>query len=297
MTLVQVRGRRLGLTNLNKVYWPDGRTKGDLIAYYTAVGEYAIRYLEGRPVVMSRYPDGITGKHFYQKERPESTPEWIETVPVAHDEGMRIVNYVVYRGLETLVWLANLGCIEMHSWISKVGTLAHPDIAVIDLDPAEGATFEQVVEVARLARTALREFGLNGFPKTSGATGLHVFIPVEPRHTFSEVTRAMKIIAEFIVRICPFATIERIVSKRTGKVYVDYLQNTFGKAMAFPYSVRPRPGAPVSAPLRWEELERPAWRPDDFNMDSMPERLRTAGDLYEGFFDARSSLEGILALG
>ncbi|MDI6907632.1 MAG: non-homologous end-joining DNA ligase [Thermoanaerobacterales bacterium] len=295
MPRVLVDEVELELTNLEKIYWPaDGYTKGDLLSYYREVGPAAVNYLAGRPAVMNRFPDGISGENFYQKDCPPHAPEWVRTAAVEHEE--KTVRYVVHGDLATLLWVANLGAIEMHAWLSRVPDLMRPDIAVIDLDPAEGATFAQVIEVAKLARVALGEFGLDGFPKTSGATGLHLFVPVEPRHSFTEVTRAMKVVAELIVQACPFATVERLVERRRGKVYVDYLQNTFGKSMAFPYSVRPRPGAPVSAPLSWDELEEPDWRPGDLNIRTIPERLAKKGDLYEGFFARRGTLEDILAL-
>ncbi len=296
MPRVLVDGRELDLTNVDKTYWPDGRTKGDLIAYYSGVGEYAVRYLDGRPVVMSRYPDGISGKHFYQKECPESAPEWIETVPVAHDNGTRIVNYVVYRGVETLVWLANLGCIEMHALLARADRLEFPDLAVLDLDPAAGTTFRQVTAVALLVQTLLGEFGLAGFPKTSGATGVHIFIPLEPVYTYREVTQAMEAAARLITNVCDFATTERVVDRRAGKVYIDYLQNTFGKSMAFPYSVRPLPGAPVSTPLDWPELAN-LEDPSRFNMRTVLERLQNRGDPYAGLFRRRYRLEPLLGLG
>lgn len=295
MPRVRVDNVALELTNLEKVYWPaEGYTKGDLLSYYRLVGPAAVTYLAGRPAVMNRFPDGITGKNFYQKDCPAHAPEWVKTAAVEHEE--KTVRYVLHGDLATLLWLANLGTIEMHAWLSRVPVLYRPDIAVIDLDPAKGATFTQVVEVAKLARVALAEFGLEGFPKTSGATGLHLFIPLEPRYSFAEVTQAMKVIARLIVQACPFATVERPVERRRGKVYVDYLQNTFGKSMAFPYSVRPHAGAPVSAPLTWDELEKPEWRPGDFNIRTMPGRLDKKGDLYDGFFARRGRLEELLAL-
>jgi len=295
MPRVRIGDRELDLTNLDKVYWPrEGYTKGDLLAYYRDAGPAAVPYLAGRPAVMNRFPDGITGENFYQKDCPAHAPVWVRTAAVEHKD--KTVRYVVHGDLATVLWLANLGAIEMHAWLSRTPSLTRPDIAVIDLDPAEGATFAQVIEVAGLARTALEEFGLEGFPKTSGATGLHLFVPIEPRYSFAEVTQAMKVVAELIVQACPFATVERTVERRRGKVYVDYLQNTFGKSMAFPYSVRPRPGAPVSTPLGWDELDDPGWRPEDFNIRTVPGRLAERGDPYRGFFDRRGRLEPLLEL-
>lgn len=295
MPWVGLDGRKLELRNLEKIFWPDeGYTKGDLLAYYTAVSPVMLPYLAGRPAVMHRYPDGIAGSHFYQKDCPAQAPTWVNSMPVKHSG--KTVHYVLHGDPATLLWLANLGAIEMHAWLSRAPDPLHPDIAVIDLDPDEGATFEQVVEVGKMARTALAEFGLEGFPKTSGATGLHLFVPVQPRYSFAEVTKAMKVIAHFIVQVCPFATVERRVERRKGKVYVDYLQNAYGKSMAFPYSVRPRPGAPVSTPLAWSELERLDWVPGDFNIRTLAARLSAHGDSYGRFFDHPHCLDDLLIL-
>lgn len=293
MAEVTVDGRTISLTNLDKEYWPGSYVKADLIDYYVRVGDYALACLKGRPVVMNRFPDGIAGKNFYQKNRPEHAPEWMRTVRVGHSE--RTIDYLVYENRATLVWLANQGCIEMHAWLARADRLDHPDLAVLDLDPAEGATFRQAVAVGFLARAVLGEFGLAGFPKTSGATGLHVFIPLVPKHTHREVTRAMALIAGLVTDVCGFATTERVIERRAGKVYIDYLQNAAGRSMAFPYSVRPRPGAPVSTPLDWEELEC-LDDPARFNLRTVPDRLRTHGDPYAGLFVRRYRLDALLAL-
>lgn len=292
---VLIGDRKVELTNLDKIFWPEGFTKGDLVGYYHQVAPFVLRYLKDRPVVMSRYPDGINGKHFYQKERPEYTPDWVETVPVAHEGAQRVINYIVCRDEATLVWIANQGAIEMHAWLGKADHLEHPDLAVLDLDPAEGAKWRQVIDVALLARTVLVEFGLAGFPKTSGATGVHIFIPLEPVHTYRETTRAMEAVARLITGVCAFATTERVIERRTGKVYIDYLQNTAGKTMAFPYSVRPLTTAPVSTPVTWEELEG-LQEVKSLNLRTVPERVQTHGDPYAGLFERRYRLEALLDL-
>ncbi len=276
MPTVLIGSRKVDLTNLDKVFWPEGYTKGDLVGYYHRVAPYVLRYLKDRPIVMSRYPDGINGKHFYQKEKPEYTPEWIETLPVAHEGAQRVINYIVCRDEAHLVWIANQGAIEVHAWLGRAGRLEYPDLAVLDLDPAAHATWRQVIDVARLARTVLAEFGLAGFPKTSGATGVHIFIPLEPVHTNRERTRAMEAAARLVTGVCAFATTERAIERRTGKVYIDYLQNTAGKTMAFPYSVRPHPSAPVSTPVTWDELES-LKASNQFNIRTVPDRLQNRG--------------------
>lgn len=294
MPSVLVGNRVVELTNLDKVFWPQGYTKAHLIRYYYEVAPYALRYLKDRPVVMNRFPDGTGGKNFYQKECPEHAPEWVETVSVFHDDAHRVINYVVYRDEATIIWLAQAGCIEMHAWLSRKNDLAHPDIAVLDLDPMPGATFGDAREVALLVREALTGVGLEGFPKTSGATGLHVFIPIAPAYTFQQVAHAMGVIARAVARACPRATVERSVARRGSRVYVDFLQNVYGKTMAFPYSVRPLPGAPVSTPLTWEELLAPALSPEQFNIETVPVRLKEMEDPYAGMLGKAQRLDALL---
>ncbi|MBO8127598.1 MAG: DNA polymerase domain-containing protein [Peptococcaceae bacterium] len=296
MPKINIDGRVVELSNLDKKLWAEGITKADLINYYYKVAPYALAYLKDRPAVMNRFPNGIDKENFYQKECPAYAPEWIATVAIEHSDAEKVVRYIVYRDAATLVWLANQAAIEMHAWLSRVEHISYPDIGVLDLDPAEGAEFEKVREVALLARAALREFGLDGFPKTSGATGIHIFIPLRPVYTFSEVTKALKIIAGFVVKVCPYGTVERKIENRKGKVYVDYLQNTRGKTMAFPYSVRPLPGAPVSMPLSWEEVNDASLRPGDFTIKTTLSRLHRVGDLYAGFFDRRYDLKPLLEM-
>lgn len=282
------------LTNLDKVLWPEGLTKADLVTYYHDVAPYMLAHIQDRPIVTNRFPDGIGGKSFYQKNCPSHAPVWVRTVAVRHNEGRKIVDYIVPHDRPVLVWLANLAALELHMWLSKSGHLDVPDLAVVDLDPAAGASFEQVVAVALLAREALREHGIDGLPKTSGATGVHIYIPLEPRYSFTEVRTAIETLARMITHVCPFATIERAVAERTGKVYVDYLQNGFSRTMTAPYSVRPRPGAPVSMPLTWEQLAAPGWKPADFNITTALTRLPAKGDVFQELFDRRYALDKLL---
>ncbi|MEW5762883.1 MAG: non-homologous end-joining DNA ligase [Bacillota bacterium] len=295
MPAVLVDGREIDLSNLDKVFWPrEGYTKAHLLQYYHEIAPFILRYLKDRPIVMNRFPDGITGENFYQKERPAHTPSWIQTVAVDHEDAGRRINYILCQNEPTLLWLVNQGCIEIHAWLSRSGSLEYPDIAVLDLDPMPGATFDDVRVVALLVREVLDHVGLDGFPKTSGATGLHVFIPIAPAYTFKEVARAMGVVAQAVARVSPRATVERVIARRGPRVYVDYLQNVFGKTMAFPYSVRPLPGAPVSTPITWEELQLPVLLPARFSMVSVPGRLKEKGDLYAGLLDRKQSLDTLL---
>ncbi|TDA69934.1 MAG: DNA polymerase domain-containing protein [Clostridia bacterium] len=284
-------------SHLTKVFWPEGLTKYHLIKYYSDAAGLILPYLKHRPLVMKRYPDGIGGDFFYQKECPAYAPAWVETFPVYHADSRKTVNYILGNNVETLTWLANQGCIEMHAWLSRVEHLEYPDIGVVDLDPAPGVGFADVLEIAALAHQALEEFGLKGFPKTSGATGLHVFLPLPPRWTFKEVTAAMGRLARFIVAVHPKkASIERQLAKRHGKVYLDYLQNARGRSMVSPYSLRALPGAPVSAPLTWEEVLAKDVRPQDFNIHTLLQRVETHGDLYAGLRKTTNDLEPLLEL-
>lgn len=289
---VTVNGHEVKLTNLDKLIWP-GLTKAHLVKYYSDMAPYILPYLYNRPVVMKRYPDGLDGEPFYQKECPGYAPDWVKRQPVEHSE--KVVNYIICNDTATLAWLANQACIEMHAWLARVENLESPDLAVMDLDPAEGAGFADTLEIALLVKRALEEFGLQSFPKTSGAGGLHLFIPVKQCYSWQQVTAAMKYIAELVAGVYPDkATTERKVDKRGGRVYLDYLQNGRGKTMAFPYSLRPLPGAPVSTPLHWQEVERGGVRPWDFNIETIFERLDLQGDIYTGVLDLRQSLDELL---
>ena len=293
----EARQGKLKLTNLDKVFWPEGLTKLDLIKYYIDMAPVILPYLQDRPLVLKRYPDGITGEAFYQKECPAYAPDWIATAPIYHADSDKTINYILGNNEATLVWLANQGCIEIHAWLSRASHLEHPDIAVMDLDPAPGVTFKDVLDIALLVHQALKEFHLSGYPKTSGATGLHIFIPLEPRWTFHQVTAAMGYLARLVAGVYPRkATTERSIPKRKNRVYLDYLQNVRGRSMAFPYSLRPLPGAPVSTPLTWEEVKRGMFSPKDFNIHTARERLQAYGDLYRGFLAQPNDLEPLLKL-
>ncbi|MDK2887995.1 MAG: bifunctional non-ous end joining protein LigD [Thermoanaerobacter sp.] len=289
-----ISGKSLFLTNLDKLFWPqEGLTKAHLIKYYSDIAPFLLPYIHNRPLVLKRYPDGIEGEAFYQKECPDYAPGWVETFPVHHAE--RVINYIICNDLATLLWLANQACIEVHAWLSTRDNIECPDLAVMDLDPAEGATFRDVLQVALLVHRALAGFGLQAFVKTSGARGLHLFIPLRPVYPFPHVTRAMEYIARLVHEACPArTTLERAVPRRKGRVYLDYLQNGRGKTMAFPYSLRPLPGAPVSTPLSWDEVRSLEVDPADFNMNTIFERLKETGDLFRDLLVLEQDLDGIL---
>jgi bifunctional non-homologous end joining protein LigD len=245
------------LTNVKKVYWPDdGYTKGDMLEYYRAIAPWLLPYLRGRPVVMTRFPDGIAGKSFFQKDAPGFAPDWIRTERMWSEDTQREIDYFVCDDVASLLYVINLGSIPLHIWASRAPTLERPDWCVLDLDP-KGAPFEQVVEVALEARKLAERIALPLFVKTSGSSGLHLLVPLGRQCTHEQSRSLGELLARYLVAKLPnITTIARQVSRRDGRVYVDYLQNGSGKLLVAPFSVRALPGAPVSMPLAWREVNR-----------------------------------------
>jgi bifunctional non-homologous end joining protein LigD len=285
--------RELRVSNLDKPFWPDeGITKGDLIAYYRDVAEVLVPHLRGRPFTMKRYPDGWQGKNFFQKQAPSHMPEWIKRSPqpASTREGeKKIIDYALVDDELALLWMANMGCIDMHMWSSRVDKPERPDWVMFDLDPAEGATFDDVVTVARLVKETLDLLELEGFPKTSGSRGIHVLVPIARRHTFGDARDFASIVAGALARAHPgVVTTEWARKKRVG-VLVDANQNRPGATNASVYSVRPRAGAPVSTPLRWEEVA-PGLDFTAFTMEAVLDRVARDGDLFAGVLEGKQSL-------
>ena len=292
--VVQIADRKLKLTNLDKMMFP-GISKIDVINYYFNMGGILLPHIQGRPLVLKRYPEGIDGDYFYQKECPKHAPEWVQTFGVAHGE--KNVNYVICNDLATLVWLVNLGCLEFHVWRSKTSAISFPDIAVMDLDPSPQVDFDILLKVALLVRQALQEFNIHCYPKTSGSRGIHIFIPLIPQYPFSRVTAAMEYIAKMIVNTYPNrCTIERMVAKRGDKIYLDYLQNSRGKTMAWHYSLRPTPEATVSTPLLWGEIESGNIKVESYNINTIMPRVKRLGDLYQGILTKQQNIDSLLTM-
>ena len=269
---------RVAISNPRKVFWPDeGYTKHDLVAYYETVSPWLLPYLKDRPLVLTRYPDGIAGKSFYQKDAPEFAPSWVRTERVWAAEVEREIDYFVVDDLETLRYVVNLGVIPLHLWGSRAASLEQPDWLILDLDP-KGAPFTDVVKVARTLHALLDGLELPSYVKTSGATGLHILLPLAARYTYDETRTFARLLATLGVEAEPdIATIVRPVRDRGGKVYLDYLQNGYGQTIVAPFSVRPLPGAPVSCPLRWSEVTA-RLDPARFTIATMPARLSSVGD-------------------
>lgn len=270
--------REIPFTNLDKVlYKGAGFTKGDVIDYYRAVGEWMLPFLHDRPLVLTRYPDGIDGKSFYQKNAPEWAPDWVRTVTVWSEGSERDLDYFVVDDLDSLLYVANSAALLLHVWSSRVSSLGNPDWCILDLDPKD-APFANVIEIARVLHTICDEIGLPAFVKTSGSTGLHVLLPLGRKVTYDQSRTLGELLARVAVRERrDIATIERSVRKRGGKVYLDFLQNGHAKLLVAPYSTRPLPGAPVSAPLRWSEV-KPGLDIGRFTIATLPRRLRSMKD-------------------
>ena len=281
--------RPLTVSNIDKPLFPDGITKGDLIQYYASVADLLLPHLDGRPLSMSRYPDGIDGPSFYEKRAPGHQPDWMATGTV-HSESMGgDIDFLLADSRQSLMWFANMGCIEMHPFHSRIGDLEHPDLAIFDLDPAEGSNWDQVITAAQMVRTVLGQLDLVGFPKLSGSKGLHVYVPLEPIHTHERVRRFVGAVGELLAAANPDdVTMAWDVPKRRGRVFVDHNRNAFGQTIASVYSVRPRPGAPVSLPLRWDEVSE--IRNGDYTIENVWDRLRTAGDLFAGVLQTSQTL-------
>ena len=270
--------RTVRFTNLDKVFWPEeGHTKGDLIAYYRAISPWILTYLRDRPLVMTRYPDGIAGKSFFQKDAPGFGPEWLRKERMWSEHGEREIDYFVCDDEPSLLYVINLGTIPLHVWSSRVSNLQRPDWCILDLDP-KGAPFGDVVMLALAARRLCDEIQLPAYVKTSGSTGLHVLIPLGRQCTFEESRQLGELLARVLVtERSDIATIARSLDAREGKVYVDFLQNGHGKLLVAPFSVRPVPGAQVSTPLRWSEVTA-RLDPSKFTIETVPRRMRKVKD-------------------
>ncbi len=292
-TLLKKGRRELRLRNVDKPFWPEeGITKGDLVAYYRDVAEVLVPHLRGRPFTMKRYPDGWQGNHFFQKQAPSHMPTWIKRAPLpasTREGEQKIIEYALVDDELALLWMANMGCIDLHAWSSRVDRPHRPDWVMFDLDPSEGVGFEEVVTVARLVKETLDLLELEGFPKTSGSRGIHILVPIARRYSYADAREFAAIVAGALARAHPgLVTTEWVRQKRRG-VLVDANQNGPGKTNASVYSVRPRAGAPVSTPLRWEEV-MPGLDPAALTMDAVLDRVAREGDLFAGVLAGKQSL-------
>jgi bifunctional non-homologous end joining protein LigD len=279
--VLDVAGREVRLTNLEKVFWPEsGITKGDLVQYYAEMAPVLLPHLRDRAMVMKRYPHGIDGDHFFMKRAPEPRPDWIETCAIEHGSGS-VIDFPMIQDAAALLWVINLGCIDLNPWYARCDDVDRPDFLHFDLDPVPDAPWERVVETALLVRDALAAIGMPSFPKTTGSKGIHVYVPIVRGPTQKRVWTFAKELARTLEAHAPdLVTAEYRVAKRPpGRVLVDYNQNAWGRTLASVYSVRPRAGATVSAPVGWDELEAGA-RLEDYDLFGMPARVAARGDLW-----------------
>jgi bifunctional non-homologous end joining protein LigD len=261
-------------TNLDKVFWPDEKyTKGDLIEYYRAISPWLLPFLKDRPVVMTRFPDGINGKQFFQKDAPGFAPDWLRTERMWSEDTQREISYFVCDDEASLLYIANLGTIPLHIWGSRVVSLERPDWCIIDLDPKD-APFSDVITLARATHDLCEDIGLPNFVKTSGSSGLHVLVPLGRLVTYEQCRTLAQLLARAVAADHrEIATLTRNPSRREGKVYLDFLQNGHGRLLVAPYSARPLPAGPASAPLVWNEV-KPGLDPRQFTIANLPARMR-----------------------
>ena len=277
-----IDGHKLIFTNTDKIFWPDeGYTKGDVINYYNAVYPHIIKYLKDRPESLLRMPNGIKSPGFFHKDAGGNAPSWIETLPIYSESAEKDINYIICNDKATLLYLANLGCIEINPWNSRLKTIDKPDYLVLDLDPSEKNTFEQVIETANVIKDILDKAGAVSYPKTSGATGIHIYVPLGAKYTYDQGKDFAHMIATMAhEQITKFTSLERSLSKRgNNKIYIDFLQNRRGQTLSAAYSLRPKPGATVSTPLEWDEVKS-GLLPTDFDIKNILARIKAKGDLF-----------------
>ncbi|HEY1919499.1 MAG TPA: DNA polymerase domain-containing protein [Streptosporangiaceae bacterium] len=292
--ILEAAGHQVAVSNPQKIFFPEsGHTKLDLVQYYLAVADGALRGVAGRPMVLKRFVHGADGEAFFQKRAPASPPAWIDTVELRFPSG-RTAEEVVVSDAAGLAWVANLGCIDLNPHPVLASDLEHPDELRVDLDPVPGVPWEQILEVALVARQALADFGLTGWPKTSGSRGFHVYARIEPRWSFTQVRRAAVALAREIERRAPDVATSRWWKEERHGVFVDYNQNAKDRTVASAYSVRPVPDARVSAPLAWDEV--PGCDPAAFTLDTMPDRFARLGDPWAGMDEAAGDLTQLIDL-
>jgi len=273
--------KELKLTHLDKVFWPKEKiTKGEVISYYEKIAPWILPYLKDRPESLNRHPNGIKGVNFFQKNVKDMPPPWVKTKKIYSESNEDYINYLICQDKETLLYLANLGCIEINPWFSTIKKLEKPTYAVLDLDP-EAIGFDKVIEVALTAHKILDELKIPNYCKTSGATGLHIYVPLGHKYTFEQAKEFIHLVGILVNQKLPAITsLERSPKKRQKKVYLDYLQNRKGQTLAAPYSLRPKPGATVATPLEWKELKK-GLSPSQFTIKTIFPRLKKKGDLFK----------------
>jgi bifunctional non-homologous end joining protein LigD len=291
----KINGHELKFTNLSKIYWPKQKvTKRDMLNYYYQVAKHILPYLKNRPQSMNRHPNGIDGPSFYYKDITGKAPDWVETFLYHSSADNRDRHYLVAQDEASLLYMASLGCIEMNPWHSRVEKQDNPDWCIIDLDPWKNS-FDKVIEAALVTKAVLENLGITGYPKTSGSTGIHIYIPLGAKYTYDQSKEFARLVATLVHEQIPgFTSIERTVKSRNGKMYIDFLQNRPQATISSPYSLRPKPGAPVSMPLHWEELKK-GLKMTDFNIFNAVERINSEGDLFKPVLGKGIDMEKAIA--
>lgn len=281
-----------GLTNPQKVFWPkEGYTKADLFQYYEKIAPFILPHLKGRPLSLNRFPNGIDKPGFYHKDAGENVPSFVDVFKVKSESNNKIIDYIVCNNIYTLLYLSNLGCVDMNPWNSMTKKITHPTWMAIDIDPSSKNKFTQVVDTALATKEVLDRAGVDCYCKTSGATGLHVYVPLNNRYGYKQVKDFAHLVASMVNDIVPdFTTLERSLTKRKGRIYIDFLQNRRGQTLASAYSVRPVPGASVSTPLDWKEVNHKL-DPGNYTIKNILKRIEKKGDLFKPVLGKGASLE------
>lgn len=292
---VKIGKHAVSITNRKKVYWPkEGFTKGDVIDYYDRMTDHILPYLKGRCLSLKRNPNGINDKGFYHKDAGEYAPAFVDVFKIKAESNNKIIDYIVCNNKATLLYVANLGCIEINPWNSTTKKIGHPTWMVIDIDPSDENTFTEVVDTALATKMILDKAGVSSYCKTSGASGLHVYVPLKNKYDYVTVKDFARLIATLVQEQLPeTTTLERSLSKRGPKIYIDFLQNRTGQTLASVYSLRPVPGASVSTPLEWKEVNHQL-SPQQFTMQNIFQRLKKKGDLFVPVLNEANSIEKAL---
>lgn len=291
----KVNGHTLTLTNTNKIYWPEEKiTKGNVIDYYNSIHRYIIPYLKDRPQSLKRNPNGIKDSGFFHKDAGGAALDWVQSIKIKSERANKKIDYILCNDRATLLYLNNLGCIEFNPWNSRQGKLDYPDYMVLDIDPSDESDFEAVIDTALVIKSILDKAGAPSYCKTSGATGIHIYVPLKAMYTFDQIRAFAEIVAKLTEEQLPnTTTTERSLDKRQGRIYLDYLQNKRGQTLASVYSLRPKPGATISTPLHWKEVKQ-GLHPSQFNIFNIGARLEKTGDLFTGVLKEKINLNKCL---
>jgi bifunctional non-homologous end joining protein LigD len=290
--MIKIGGRELKVTNQDKIYFPGEKiTKGQVLEYYQKVFKYISRYLKSRPQSLRRNPNGITDGGFFHKDAGDLAPSWMKTVKINSDSAGKKIDYLICNDKASLAFMNNLGCIEINPWNSTLGSINKPDYLIMDIDPSDKNTFEQVIDTAIVIKELLDKAGAKSYCKTSGSTGLHIYIPLQAQYTYLQIKKFAKGLAALTQQQLPATTtIERPLNKRKGRIYIDYLQNRRGQTLACAYSLRPKPGATISTPLEWKEVKH-GLSVRQFDIFNIFKRLEKKGDLFKGVLAGKTDLD------